>query len=68
MKKSHSRTDQNDDVLPEYDFSKLKGAVRGKYYKRYRAGKNIVRFTMVAVPAELVPEVQALIARGHKTR
>jgi hypothetical protein len=27
------------DMLPEYDFS---GAVRGKYYERYRQGSNVV--------------------------
>ena len=27
------------DMLPEYDFS---GAVRGKYYDRYRQGSNVV--------------------------
>lgn len=26
-------------MLPEYDFS---GAVRGKYYERYRQGTNVV--------------------------
>jgi hypothetical protein len=29
----------NDEMRPEYDFS---GAVRGKYYERYRAGTNVV--------------------------
>jgi hypothetical protein len=29
----------SDDMRPEYDFS---GAVRGKYYERYRAGTNVV--------------------------
>jgi len=28
-----------DDMLPVYDFS---GAVRGKYYERYRQGTNVV--------------------------
>ena len=27
----------------EYDFRSLKGGVRGKYYRRFRAGTNIVR-------------------------
>jgi hypothetical protein len=31
-----------DDLLPEYDFSSMTGAVRGKYYQRYRAGVNLV--------------------------
>jgi hypothetical protein len=33
------RNSQNDDLLPEYDFT---GAVRGKYYERYRQGTNVV--------------------------
>lgn len=31
-----------DDLRPEYDFSKMKGGIRGKYVDRYRAGTNIV--------------------------
>jgi hypothetical protein len=30
-----------DDDMPEYDFSSLSNAVRGKYYERYRAGMNL---------------------------
>jgi hypothetical protein len=41
MKKATSR--QEDDLRPEYDFSSLKGGVRGKYYRRFQAGTNIVR-------------------------
>lgn len=37
MKPKPRRND--DDMLPEYDFSK---AVRGKYYERYRQGTNVV--------------------------
>lgn len=33
------KPEYNDDLLPEYDFS---GAVRGKYYERYRQGTNVV--------------------------
>jgi hypothetical protein len=29
-------------MLPEYDFAKMKGGVRGKYAKRYHAGTNLV--------------------------
>jgi hypothetical protein len=32
-----------DDLRPEYDFASMKGGVRGKYVKRFRAGTNIVR-------------------------
>jgi len=31
-----------DELLAEYDFSKMKGGVRGKYVERYRAGTNLV--------------------------
>lgn len=34
--------EQEDEMRPEYDFSKLKGAVRGKYVERYREGTNLV--------------------------
>ena len=36
-----SRQEPDDDLLPEYDFSSMSGAVRGKYYERYRAGVNL---------------------------
>jgi hypothetical protein len=32
----------NEDMKPEYDFSRTKGAARGKYYKSYRAGHKVV--------------------------
>jgi hypothetical protein len=38
MKKA-KRSVPDDDMRPEYDFS---GAVRGKYYDRYRSSSNIV--------------------------
>ena len=31
-----------DELRPEYDFSKMAGGVRGKYVDRYRAGTNLV--------------------------
>jgi hypothetical protein len=31
-----------DEMRPEYDLSKLKGKVRGKYVERYQAGTNLV--------------------------
>jgi hypothetical protein len=41
MKKA--RTEQpNDDLRPEYDLGKLKGGVKGKYAKRFKAGTNLV--------------------------
>ena len=40
MKKA-SRKSAND-MRPEYDFVSMKGGVRGKYAKQYRAGTNLV--------------------------
>ncbi|HEV7397497.1 MAG TPA: hypothetical protein VGN86_13375 [Pyrinomonadaceae bacterium] len=34
--------EEEDDLRPEYDFSRMKGGVRGKYVERYRAGTNLV--------------------------
>jgi hypothetical protein len=49
MRKKQVRRDE-DDLRPEYDLSKLKGGVRGKYLERYRAGTNL---------ALLAPDVRA---------
>ena len=35
-------TNKVDELRPEYDLSKLKGGIRGKYYGRARAGTNLV--------------------------
>lgn len=40
MKKVES--EEEDDLRPEYDFSQMKGGVRGKYVNRYREGTNLV--------------------------
>jgi len=43
MKKIVSKkTHEKEDMKSEYDFSSLKGAVRGKYYKAYRAGHKVL--------------------------
>ena len=43
MKKAAiNKTSGKDEMRTEYDFSGMKGAVRGKYYKAYRAGHNVV--------------------------
>jgi hypothetical protein len=34
--------EDDDDLRPEYDFSQIKGGVRGKYVERYREGTNLV--------------------------
>ncbi len=49
MKKGKSKL-ENDDLRPEYDLSQLRGAVRGKYLERDRAGPNL---------ALLAPDVRA---------
>ena len=37
------KTDKfGDEMRQEYDLSTLKGGTRGKYFKRYRAGTNLV--------------------------
>jgi hypothetical protein len=33
---------RGDDLRPEYDLTRLKGGVRGKYYKQAAAGTNLV--------------------------
>jgi hypothetical protein len=41
MKKSNNHRN-HDDIRAEYDFASMKEGVRGKYYKQYRKGTNIV--------------------------
>jgi len=41
MKKANNK-ESADDLRPEYDLSKLKGGVRGKYAKRFQKGTNLV--------------------------
>jgi len=40
--KMESNQELEDELRPEYDFSKIKGGFRGKYVERYKAGTNIV--------------------------
>ncbi|NMF56816.1 hypothetical protein HC246_01970 [Pseudanabaena yagii GIHE-NHR1] len=40
--KMESNNELEDDLRPEYDFSKMQGGVRGKYAERYRTGTNVV--------------------------
>jgi hypothetical protein len=42
MKKKTEKRKPEDELRREYDLSKLKGGVRGKYAARYRAGTNLV--------------------------
>jgi hypothetical protein len=41
MKKESAKR-RGDDLRPEYDLTRLKGGVRGKYYEQARAGTNLV--------------------------
>jgi len=41
MKKKVSESDLDDDILPEYDFSKMKIVGRGIYADRFRSGTNL---------------------------
>ena len=41
MKKANKK-EMSDQLRPEYDLSKLKGGVRGKYAKRFQKGTNLV--------------------------
>lgn len=36
------KKDSKDELREEYDLSKLKNRVRGKYAERYRAGTNLI--------------------------
>ena len=42
MKKKTEKRGWRGELRREYDLSKLKGGVRGKYIVRYRAGTNLV--------------------------
>jgi hypothetical protein len=42
MKKKTEKRARGDQLRREYDLTKLKGGVRGKYAARYRAGTNLV--------------------------
>ena len=49
MKKASNR-EVGDELRPEYDLSKLKGGVRGKYAKRFRQGTNLVLLSPDVAP------------------
>jgi len=40
--KNKIEIESNDELRPEYNFSQLKGGVKGKYVQQYRAGTNLV--------------------------
>jgi hypothetical protein len=47
-----------DDLRPEYDLSKLKGGVRGKYARRFQEGTN--RVLLSPDIAEYFPDEQSV--------
>ena len=57
-KKTDKRKRQQDDLRREYDLSKLKRGIRGKYTARYRAGTNLVLLSPDV--AEHFPDDQAV--------
>ena len=70
MKKKISKTEADDDLLPEYNFSKMKLVGRGIYAERYRSGTNLVlldRDVRKAFPDDkMVNEALRMIARIAK--
>jgi hypothetical protein len=40
--KKEIENEMEDELRSEYDFTQMKGGVRGKYVERYRAGTNLV--------------------------
>jgi hypothetical protein len=70
MKKKTSKTEDDEDLLPEYDFSKMKLVGRGIYAERYRSGTNLVlldRDVRKAFPDDkMVNEALRMIAKIAK--
>jgi hypothetical protein len=58
MKKKTDKQTDGDELRREYDLSKLKGGVRGKYIARDRAGTNLVLLSPDV--AKHVPDEQAV--------
>lgn len=64
-------SESEDDLRPEYDFSKMKFVGRGIYAERYRSGTNLVLLdpdVRAAFPNnESVNEALRVIAKAAKT-
>jgi hypothetical protein len=64
----HVHHDDNDEIRPEYDFSQ---GVRGKHYRAYRAGTNVVLLepdvAKVFTDSASVNEVLRLLLQLAKT-
>lgn len=57
MRKASTSRDR-DELRPEYDLSRLKGGVRGKYYQQAIAGTNLVLIEPEL--AEVFPDTQSV--------
>jgi hypothetical protein len=70
MMKQTSKADLEDELLPEYDFSKMKLVGRGIYAKRFRSGTNLAlldRDVREAFPDdESVNEALRVVAKAGK--
>ncbi len=70
MKNKKNKAAHDDDMSPEYDFSKMKLVGRGIYAERYRSGTNIVRLDRDVREAfpddESVNEALRVIAKAAK--
>jgi hypothetical protein len=70
MKKKVNESELEDDMLPEYDFSKMRMVGRGIYAERFRSGTNIVlldREVREAFPDDrAVNEALRVIAKAAK--
>jgi hypothetical protein len=58
MKKRTEKRPAKDELRREYNLSKLKGGVRGKYVAQYRAGTNVVILSPDV--AEYFPDEQSV--------
>ncbi len=65
-------SEEENDLRPAYDFSQMKGGVRGKYVERYREGTNVVLLdpdVAAAFPdAKAVNDALRLLLREKGTR
>jgi len=65
-------TEMDDELRPEYDFSRLEGGVRGKYVERYQAGTNLILLAPDVAEAfpddEAVNEALRLLIRIARTQ
>jgi hypothetical protein len=57
MKKASAKKN-DDEMRAEYDLSKLKGGVRGKYYRRASTGTNLVLIDPEL--AEVFPDTESV--------